>query len=388
MPVKSTASGCLSCETSSNISMHAWSWSNEHPVAVAEADVSHWVRVLPRPVASSASGHLSRLHAHYCLVHRASQSGALFFVLGVSALPSRGKSVTFADFAISFLATWAIVRLKASGYREYESIIRVHLVPAFGDLVLDEVSVYRIQVYVAGKMAAGLAPRSVKNHVIVLKRILSTAVDYGMLIENPVDKVAMPRVERTEMRFLAPAQLRELIEATQPSWRLLIALPALCGLRKGELLALTWDDIDLEAMTLSVTKSMRAGVVSTPKTLSSFAAIPLPESVSSLIARRRRQAGGHQLIFCKADGSPLSDATPNRVLARALVAAYLPSIRFHDLRRSWCIAHLQAGTDIRTLMALGRWSSATTLLQTYSAYIRPMGGDAVQRLDRLVNDQE
>jgi integrase len=311
-----------------------------------------------------------------------------FAISGGVFVPSEGKRIAFGDFAISWLATWAIVKLKASAYREYESIVRLHLMPEFGQINLDEVTTYRIQVYVADKMAAGLAPRSIKNHVIVLKRVLGTAVDYGLLLENPVDRVALPRVERSEMRFLAPAQLRDLIEATSPSWRLLIALPALCGLRKGELLALTWDDIDTDAMALSISKSIRDGIISTPKTASSVSTVPLPQSLLPWIEQRRRQAGGHRLVFSKADGSPLSDATPNRVLARALVDAYLPSIRFHDLRHSWAVAHLRAGTDVKTLAQLGRWSSSTTLLETYAHVLPASGGDAVRRLDRLVNDPE
>ena len=197
-------------------------------------------------------------------------------------MPSKVGSIGFADFAISWLATWAIVKLKASGFREYESIVRVHLIPAFGDLRLDEVTVYPIQVYIADKIAAGLAPRSTKNHVIVLKRILSTAVDYGLLTENAIDKVALPRIERSEMSFLTPSELLRLIDATPTAWKLLLALPALCGLRKGEVLALEWRDIDAEAMTISISKSMRGKIVSTPKTKSSIATVPLPKSLISL----------------------------------------------------------------------------------------------------------
>ena len=303
-------------------------------------------------------------------------------------MPTQATKVTFADFAISWLGTWAIVKLKASGYQEYESIIRLHLSPTLGELALSEVSVYRIQVYIADKLKAGLAPRSIKNHVIVLKRILGTAVDYGMLQDNPVDKVAMPRIERTEMSFLTPIQLRQLTEATPPSWRLLIALPALCGLRKGELLALEWSDIDLESLTLSITKSMRGGIVSTPKTSSSVSTLTLPESLTPYLGQRRRQAAGNKLVFCKSDGSPLADTTPNRVLAKALSQAGLPSIRFHGLRHSWAVAHLRAGTDIKTLAHLGRWASTASLLETYAHVLDPIGGDAVRRLDRLVNDRE
>jgi len=303
-------------------------------------------------------------------------------------VPSKGDPITFEEFTLSWLATWAIVRFKRSGYVEYESICRVHLLPAFGELPLSEVSSQRIQVYVAGKLSAGMSPRSVKNHIIVLKGIFATAIDYGILTESPTDKVVMPRIERSEMSYLTPDQLRRLIEATPSSWKLLIALPALCGLRKGELLALTWDDIDLDAMTVSITKSMRGGIVSTPKTAGSVSNVPLAESLAPLIGQRRSQARGHKLVFCKSDGLPLSDALPNRVLSKALSAAGLPSIRFHDLRHSWAVAHLKAGTDIKTLAYLGRWSSTTTLLETYAHVLPAMGGDAAKRLDSLLNDQE
>lgn len=302
-------------------------------------------------------------------------------------MPTEARSIRFGDFCNQWLTTVGVVRLKPSAYREYSSVIRRHLQPALGDLPLADVSVERIQTYIARKIESGLAPRSVDNHTIVLKAVLGTAVGYGLLAENPVDKVARPRAERTEMRFLTPPELHQLIQATEPSWRLLIALAGLCGLRVGEIKALQWSDIDTDAMTLSITKSMRAGVLSTVKTLSSKSTVPLPESLLPLIEQRRRQAGGHKLLFCRRDGSPISDSTPARILNRALVAAHLPSMRFHDLRHSWAVAHLRAGTDVRTLAALGRWSSPSTLVETYS-HVIGIGGDAVRRFDEFMSTTE
>lgn len=298
-------------------------------------------------------------------------------------MPTGGGTVKFSDFCTSWLVTWAIVRLKASGYREYESVVRLHLVPAFGDLSLDAITTERIQVYIADRIKNGLAPRSVDNHVIVLKRILGTAVDYRLISENPVDRVARPRGERPEMSFLTPPQLRQLIDACEPSWALLIALPALVGLRKSECLSAEWADLDLENMTISVSKSVRGGVITaTAKTRSSVSKVPLPEALSPYIAQRRRHADGHKLVFSKGNNglTPLSDATPNRVLDRALKAAYLPPMRFHDLRHSWAVAHLRAGTDIKTLAHLGRWASPATLISTY-AHVIGVGGDAVRAFD-------
>lgn len=290
---------------------------------------------------------------------------------------------TFSEFTVSWLSTWAVVKLKASAYREYESLIRIHLVPSIGELPLDEVTAERIQAYVAAKVAAGYSSRSVNNHVIVLRRVLQTAVEWGLLLENPVDMVARPRIERSEMSYLTPDELSRLIDATPASWRLLLALPAFGGLRKGECLALEWTDFGFDPLRVSITKSVRNKVVSTPKTRNSIATVVLPESLSSYIAQRRRQASGNKLVFCRHDGSPLPDSFPNKLLQRSLNAAGLSSIRFHDLRHSWAVAHIRAGTDIKTLAALGRWSSTTTLLETYAHVMPSMGGDAVARFDDL-----
>ncbi len=302
-------------------------------------------------------------------------------------MPSEGDRTRFAQFAHSWLATCGIVRLKRSAFQQYSAVVRLHLVPEFGEAQLSDITAECIQTWVASAISDGVAPATVRNRLIVLKRILANAVEYGLLGENSVDSVAFPRVERQEMKFLSPTEVRRLLDATPESWRLLLALPALCGLRKGECLALEWSsDIDTEAMSISVSKTMRSGVVTSPKTSSSRSIVPMPESLIPLIDQRRRQLGGAGLVFCKSDGRPLSDAAPNRVLNRALEKAGLPHIAFHGLRHSWAVAHLKAGTDIKTLAHLGRWSSTQTLLDTYS-HVIGIGGDAVRRFDEFMNDQ-
>lgn len=293
---------------------------------------------------------------------------------------------SFGAFASEWLATSAAVRLKQSALCEYEGVVRLHLAPRFGDLSIDAVTVERVQTFIAASLAAGVAARTVCNRVIVLKAILATAVDYGLLAENSADKVAMPRIERSETAFLTPAQLRQLIAATPPAWALLLALPAMAGLRVGECRALLWSDLDTEAMTVSVTKSMRGGVVTSPKNPGSVALVPVPEALRPYIEQRRNRAEDHALMFSKADGRPVADSTPGRILARSLSAAGLPHIRFHDLRGSWTVAHLKAGTDLKTLARLGRWSSEQTLLSRY-AHVIGIGGDAVKRFDELFRDE-
>lgn len=288
----------------------------------------------------------------------------------------------FEQFVLTWLATVGVVSLKGSGYSEYATICRVHLIPAFGDMPVEGITTVAIQEYVAHKVAGGLTPRTVVNHLHVLKRICGYAVASGLLPSNPVATVAMPRIEHREMSYLTAEGLARLIAATPASWRLLIAMAALTGLRKGEQLALEFRDIDIASGTIRVSRSMRGGVVSSPKTVASCGTIPLPNSlVSTLRKRRERVADPDGLVFCRRDGSPLPDGLPNAILSLALREASLPPMRWHDLRHSWVVAHLQAGTDIPTLVRLGRWTSADVLMSTYAHVLPAAGGDAVRKLE-------
>lgn len=298
------------------------------------------------------------------------------------------KPIHFGQHGETWLHDVGAVRLKPTGYREYESIVRRHLTPAFGGLLLSQVGPQQIQEYIANKVKSGLSPRTVANHVQVLRRLMEYAITCGLITQNPVSKVALPRLERTEMRFLTPEQLRRTIEATPRSWRLLTAMAALTGLRKSTQLALTFADINAEANTISVSKAIRNGIVMSTKT-GVTGTIPLPKSLIPLLEARRAQVvDADGLIFCRRDGSPLPDGLPNRILAKVLAEAGLPRIRWHDLRHSWVVGHLIAGSDIPTIQRLGLWKNADTLLSVYAHVLPSTGGDAVRRLDEFVSSQQ
>lgn len=116
------------------------------------------------------------------------------------------SSIFFESFALSWLATRAVVQMKASGYREYEGVVRRHLIPAFGGVPLEEVSTEVVQGWIARQKESGLAVRTIVNHVQVLRQILEYAVICGLIAENPVSDVVLPRQERTEMRYLTAEQ--------------------------------------------------------------------------------------------------------------------------------------------------------------------------------------
>lgn len=291
---------------------------------------------------------------------------------------SRTDGISFSEFSERWLSWYASVRYKSTGYREYESLIRNHLAPAFSSLSLTELTTDRIQRYTAERLASGLSPRTVKNHVLLLRRMLQTAQSWQLIDGNAAMAVALPRQEKTEMRFLTPDQMDALIAATPQHWRLLIALACLTGMRKGEILALQWDCVDIDRRQLTVIRSMRAGTVHDVKTAASKATIPMHADLVPMFQQRLSVSPPDcPFVLSKSDGNPLSDSKPNRVLAHALQSAQLPSCRFHDLRHSWATAHIHAGTPLKTIQHLGRWKTAQTLLDEYG-HLMPEEGPMAQ----------
>jgi integrase len=311
---------------------------------------------------------------------------ALFVVLvEVVVLLGQEGQLSVADFSRAWLRDYGSVRLRPTGYREYESILRLHVIPALGSRQLAEITTQDLQAYLAGRVRGGLSPRTVTNHLALLRSMFRTAVSWDLVARNPAEEAAPPRKARPERTFLTPDQMRGLIAATPTAWRLLIALPCLTGARKGECLAISFAAVSLADRTIRFERSIRGGVIHEVKTPGSRATVPLPESLVRLFEARRRVApDANGLVFCRTDGSPLSDSKPNAVLSTALSKAGLPHVSFHDLRRSWVVAHIVAGTPVKTIVTLGRWQNAQTMLDEYAALLPTMGGDAAATVDRLI----
>lgn len=302
-------------------------------------------------------------------------------------------SMLFKELVATWLDTVASVELKPSGFKSYEAICRLHLVPAFGESPLDEITTAKVQVYVADKVKAGLSARTVTNTVHVLRRLMGYAATNNLIESNPLTSVSAPRQEpeSTRVRYLTPEQLQQLIEATPPAWRVLVATACLTGLRKGEQLALRYDtDIDFEHRTIRVSKTIRNGVVSSPKTSWSVGVIPMPDSLVPLLQERRRKvADPDGFVFCRKDGSPLPSHLPNAILTKALEAAGLPSVTWHEMsRHSWVVAHLNAGTTVPELRSLGRWKTPEVLLSVYAHLLPASAEHAAHRVDELVNSKQ
>ena len=284
----------------------------------------------------------------------------------------KASSLTVGEFLQSrwLPAVEGSVRPSTFAYHQY----RVHrtIVPALGrialqDLAPDDLERFYAQLLKNGRIrgTGGLSPASIRHIHATIRRALNDAVRWKLVLHNVALGVRLPKGMQPEMKIWSPEQLGAFLDHVRDD-RFYAAWFLLCttGLRRGEVLGITWKALDLERGTLNVVKTIVSLAYrlefSEPKTAKGRRSIALdPATVAVLKAHRVRQleerlAAGdayddHELVFCKEDGTPLH---PERFTARFGVlseAAGLPHIRLHDLRHSYATAALGAGVPVKVV---------------------------------------
>jgi integrase len=216
--------------------------------------------------------------------------------------------------------------IRASTYESYLDIVTLHLVPDLGRIALAKLTPADVQTFLNRKAESELSARRVQMLHAVLRRALVTAERWGYVSRNVARLVTPPRVERHEISPLTPEQAHQLFESSADDrYRALWVTALATGLRQGELLALRWQDVELDAGRLQVRHTL-ANVEGTltllePKTSRGRRTVSLPDiAVSALRGHRTRQlmdrmvAGsrwvetGH--IFASSIGTPCGDGAP------------------------------------------------------------------------------
>src|SRR5439155_8725460 len=204
---------------------------------------------------------------------------------------------------------------KHSTQRNHRHIAEKHLVLRFGDMQISDVTPQDVQAYVAHLMKSGYAPKTIDHIHDVLSAVLRTAVKWGHLQTNPARDVDMPTLKTVRPKWvLTIQQAAQLLDALPPLARTMAGLAMLSGLRRGELFALRWRDLDEQGRMLIVRAAVYEGSFDTPKTDAGIRQIPLSEGTLKLVAgweARAKRTEPDALVFSTWSGKPIS---PNNVL--------------------------------------------------------------------------
>jgi integrase len=211
---------------------------------------------------------------------------------------------------------------KHSTQKNHRHILEKHLIPRFGEKAVTDVTRQEIQAFAAHLNQAGYAPKSVDHIHDVLSAVLRTGVKWGHLQTNPARDVDMPTLKTVRPKWvLTTKQATQLLDMLPPLGRTMAGLAMLSGLRRGELFALRWRDLDEEGRMLIVREAVYEGCFDTPKTEAGIRQIPLSDAALKLVAdwkARMKRSEPDALVFSTWSGKPIS---PNNVVRQQVFPA-------------------------------------------------------------------
>ena len=294
-------------------------------------------------------------------------------------------------------------------HERYGELVAKNLKPLLGAVLLTKLRPMQISEAYAKALASGrrdgkggLAPSTVRYLHVLLKASMWQAVLWQMLLRNPVDAVDPPKIERAAMNTYDLAQTADLIDATRGTrMTMTVILAVLCGLRRGEIAALRWRNVNLGAAHLAVTESAeqtKAGVrYKKPKSGKGRTVALSARVVNELRSHRVQQAQELLLlgvpltddafVVAQADGSPLQPRTITHQWHQLLAnTKTLPRIRFHDLRHAHATHMLSSGVHPKIASERLGHSKVGITMDLYSHVMPGMQEDAAARVDRDLED--
>ena len=297
---------------------------------------------------------------------------------------------------------YAKVKVRPSSHQTYRGYIDNHIKPNIGKIPLEKLTSLELQKFYkrllekgrvdrleSRHQAKGLSPKTVRNIHQIISSAMNLAREQKLIAANPADGCALPRLEHREMKTLPVEQLQSFLREAKDSGVFeLYYLELATGLRRGELLGLKWEDIDLERGDFRVRRQIariNGEVVEAPlKTKNAYRTLPLAEDTIAVLKEQKKKAGGSHWVFPSPTGGPISPDSVPHMLHRVLKRAGLPRVRFHDLRHTFATLALQNGVDIKTVSGmLGHYSAGFTL-DTYAHVTTAAQKEAAKTMEKVL----
>ena len=277
-------------------------------------------------------------------------------------------------------------KVKETTYESATSIYRIHILPTFGEMKIKDIDTKHCQ-----KFAMNLSQFvKGKEYFNYAKRVMDYAVKIHGLPKNPFNDVILPdfKAPTEQIDYLEPEEVAILLDYFKDNiyWLALFRLMIYTGIRRGETLALTWQDIDFKNNTLNINKTLGIGknkkvIVSTPKTESSEAIIDLDPG-TTLILKEYKLQSKSDIVFPnkKGDYRRLSDISDK--LKKSLKELGLKEIRVHDLRHTHATLLFASGASMKYVQKRLRHTKIETTLNIYTHVTKK---DKTDTLDNFVN---
>ena len=318
------------------------------------------------------------------------------------------SKTTLGEYLEKWLRGYVYPNLSPRTAEGYESIVRCHLIPALGSIPLLQLKPEHLQQYYSEKLSGGrydgkggLTQTTVSHHHTCLHRALKMAVQWGLIRHNPVDAVTAPRPQRSDIHTMNEDDLYAFLEvAKKTPYHVLFYTALFTGMRRSELLALRWCDVDLLLCQVYVARSLhrlRTGEIAfrAPKTARGRRMVSLPPSAAKLLQEHKDKQAAQRtmlgipvkdddLVFSDFEGKPLLPDTVSHAWVKLVKRAGLDAIRFHDARHTHASLMLKQGVHPKVVQERLGHATISTTLDLYSHVTPGLQEAAAAGFDNLV----
>jgi len=319
------------------------------------------------------------------------------------------SKTTLGEYLEMWLRDYVWPNLAPRTAEGYESIIHRHVAPALGNIPLTQLKPDHLQRYYSAKLSGGrydgkgaLSQTTVSHHHTCIHRALKMAFKWGLISRNPADAITPPRPQRSDMHTMNEDDLHTFLEAAQKTpYSVLFYQALFTGMRRSELLALRWCDVDLLLCQVYITRTLhhlRTGevVFGAPKTAKGRRMVSLSPSAAMLLKEHKDKQAAQRailgiplkdddLVFSDIEGKPLLPDTVSHVWAKLVKRIGLEGIRLHDARHTHASIMLKQGVHPKVVQERLGHATISTTLDLYSHVTPGLQRAAAEGFDKMVS---
>ena len=285
--------------------------------------------------------------------------------------------------------------IKIRTYNRYKSICELHLIKDLGEYALDELKPNVLQDFLLKKIDDHYSTNTIKGIVSVLKQVLRLAITLEFVDKEYCSNLKMPSSEEKEISVFTKKE-RQVIESfclnNKKRNYIGIVICLYTGIRLGELLALTWDDIDFNSNLLTINKTSYSAkvdgktqiIVDKPKTKKSNRVIPLPNQLVKLLKVIKKESNSKYVITTRNSGM-VGNRSYQRTFKFILKKVNVPYRNFHSLRHTFATNAIELGMDVKTLAEILGHTNAMITLNRYSHSLLNYKIEMMNKLGKNLN---
>jgi len=304
-------------------------------------------------------------------------------------------------FLYKWLHTVYMLEVQPTTFARALQVVRTHLLPSFGYREVHSITTYDIQNFLSKKTQDKLSPATVKIIRNTLSKAFQTALDWELIKKNPIERVKLPKIEKNEKHIWTVEEAKQFLDHCEVlRWKVAFSLALHTGLRRGELMALKWQNIDLENRTIKIKESLaytkeQGLFFTTPKTANSVRELVISSSLIGYLKlvrdehkkmKERMGPAYHEndLVICTAEGKPVQPRNLARTFDRLIEKAKVKKISLHGLRHTNATLLMKQGINPKIVSERLGHSNVSITLDIYSHTDLAMQEESVSRLEELL----